>query len=676
MRYLLFLSLILFSSFLNANEEASEVTAVANKCANASRKAGLSKAASKMAHRFIEMTHGKDATRSEGLLVQRYHEGMRTTIYHTASEPLADGSVPLIDPASKAVAIFFHGSGTEKSSGRNFIHNMNSLANEGISCMAMDLPFHGKSKADTLQYKKQEFMKALHKVIAPAKASGKKIILFGHSFGPDIAAEYAKTYPGDVDHIILVSPAPSGSEPHEWMYKNVTEPGMPLVTQGQGTVTDNERGGEWAGSMGAQFNWLKEGIPSSVGVTVMIGSKDEWQNPISHRGLPKWANLIKPTKGSPALGNEKIAQKLGVKPKYDYTDGLEVIKEAIPHADFQIVDDWGHYIFEAEVLEKRRGKETPVNLINKTILDVAGINVDERGMKKEDRSSRLKLRLLYENSATFRDWLTEKGLPQAVKDEKVASNVLQQWDYLQYEVWRDALENMESRYPEYYKSRQYWLARLLKDAPQTKEQMNGTTPDVDTSNLSGPEKRAAKKAKRADTVKEKEEFMRKISSWDLTAIQSDFRRWLSDHEKGSALLDEDPMKPSPPPLSKDIVGKESHFTAGYGPIRKEEFDNLKGPEILNIEEERLSSIAVKRKYKFKDKDREQIVLEVSEKELNEMVEEAFLDATKKNGYIPPLEKWEGVSRGLVFKVIQKYVPAEKRIIISEVAVTGKAPATP
>lgn len=70
-------------------------------------------------------------------------EKYQTEIFFTATaRPNHKGEIPLVDKNAKAVYVFAHGSGTMKSGGRNFIGNMNTLANLGYAAVSIDFPFH------------------------------------------------------------------------------------------------------------------------------------------------------------------------------------------------------------------------------------------------------------------------------------------------------------------------------------------------------------------------------------------------------------------------------------------------------------------------------------------------------------------------------------------------------
>ncbi|NDG28288.1 MAG: alpha/beta fold hydrolase, partial [Proteobacteria bacterium] len=285
--------LLALCAFGTINTSLSLADSSSSDCITLQKQVGIFKTAHRLAQDPVALLKGRDIHISEGLLVKRWDPDLKTTFYHSASEPGPDGTIPLVDPNAKAVALFFHGSGTAKSSGRNFIHNMNYLAQQGISGVAIDLPFHASNRGEERLKNKDEFMKWLKQVVGAVKKSGKPIYLVGHSFGPEVALQYASQFPKDLKGggLFLISGAWGKSPSHEWMYEKVTTPGMEFLG-GNEKVEDNPAGGDWAGKMAEQSDWHMRGISPDVRVKLVVGAKDEWwPPPVEGQPLPRGVKM-------------------------------------------------------------------------------------------------------------------------------------------------------------------------------------------------------------------------------------------------------------------------------------------------------------------------------------------------------------------------------------------------
>ncbi|MCK6597948.1 MAG: hypothetical protein L6Q37_06250, partial [Bdellovibrionaceae bacterium] len=65
-----------------------------------------------------------------------FDPNFQTRIYYSATaKPNQSGEIDVIDNNSKAVVIYFHGSGTENGSGANFNYKGNKLASLGYSSL-------------------------------------------------------------------------------------------------------------------------------------------------------------------------------------------------------------------------------------------------------------------------------------------------------------------------------------------------------------------------------------------------------------------------------------------------------------------------------------------------------------------------------------------------------------
>ncbi len=235
--------------------------------------------------------------------------------------PDSMGRIPLVDPNARAVVIFFHGSGTMKSSGGNFLANMNTLANLGYSSLAFDMPFHMQGPRDTKFNDSRVFMEWVRSIVLEAKKSGRPVFLAGHSFGPDVALEYVARYPKDVEGVVGLSPAGFTKELSKWYDEKTSKMNF------GGAVASNDAGGIWAATMSSQFLWSKGKLadPTVVNpnlkVRILSGNREEYvPAPLSaETGLPSGENT------------------------YDVTVPL---KKVLKNAVVTVEPGIGHYLFE------------------------------------------------------------------------------------------------------------------------------------------------------------------------------------------------------------------------------------------------------------------------------------------------------------------------------------------
>jgi len=595
--FLIFLGFLL-SSFVAANTPCSELH----------KKVGLSLAAERLARDPIALLKGRDTTISEGLLVRRWNDRLKTTFYHTASEPDRLGNMPLVDPDAKAVAIFFHGSGTAKSSGRNFIHNMNWLAQQGISGVAVDLPFHASNKGEARLNNKAEFMKWLREVVAEVKKSGKPVYLVGHSFGPEIALQFASEFPKDLKGggLFLISGAWGKSPSHEWMYENVTTPGMEHIG-GDTKVEDNPAGGDWAGKMAEQSDWHIRGIPSDVRVKLVLGEKDEWWPPHGPEGkkLPRGVNRVIPEGPYPnQMGNEGLVKKLKVEPPHTFDESLKWTQEKIPQIEIDVVEGYGHFIFDSR--DKRGGP-----LLNRLLLDFAGVE-HSKTAEQNKKTARLEARVLLENNQVFRDWIGEKNIPKILGDEKTAERVLSQWKSLEFLAWKEALSKLKETDPEYFEQRKYWISKEVAAMP-------------------------------ADAA----DFFRR--GWNANELLADFKRYREAKDSGQQIkLSADPQRPVLPALSSSLLGEKAQTTPYGGSLLASEFSRGLGEKGAIRNSESLPSGLKKIIYDSAGKEgRIWYALDFdSPEKVEAFLKRAYEKAYEDNGNLPPKDNWSATIDGI------------------------------
>lgn len=368
-----------------------------------------------------------------------------TQIYHSNTGlPNAKGEVPLVDPSAKAVVIFFHGSGTMKSSGANFIGNMNTLTNLGFSSISMDMPFHAQGPRDAKFNNSNYFMEWVRSIVLEAKKSGKPVYLAGHSFGPDVALEYIARYPKDVEGVIGLSPAGFTKVLSKW-YDQYTS-----KMKFGGNVAENDAGGIWAGNMSNQFLWSKSKLPDptlvnpKLRVRLLSGNREEY--------VP-----------APIGGENKTP--IGEN-TYDVTGPL---KKVLHNAVVTIEPGAGHYLFDS--IDKNGH-----NVVLRELLLTLGENpakVDS--MIAEVRAENAKmlspelLRKKYAQDPLFRAWsdLTfgqGKALHLAAQNrDALAQKVLDTYAFSQkqrdVEIFKKILDT-KTEHPEFYEKFKVQIDRM------------------------------------------------------------------------------------------------------------------------------------------------------------------------------------------------------------------------
>lgn len=579
-------------------------------CLALQKKIGVSKTAQRLAQDPISLLKGKDINISEGLLLKTWNPDLKTTFYYSASEPEADGKVPLVDPKAKAVALFFHGSGTAKSSGRNFIHNMNYLAQQGIAGVAIDLPFHASNRGEERLKNKDEFMKWLHQVVGEVKKSGKPLYLVGHSFGPEVALQYASQFPKDLKDggLFLISGAWGKSPSHEWMYETVTTPGMEFLG-GNEKVEDNPAGGDWAGKMAQQSDWHVRGISPDVKVKLVVGAKDEWwPPPVEGKKLPRGVTLVKPLTPYPQqLGNEGLTKKLGVVPEYHFNEAIEWTQNKIPHAEIDVVEGFGHFIFESR--DPRGGP-----LLNRLLMDFAGVEYSKQA-EQNRKTARLEAKLLSENNPVFRNWVGEKNVPTILKDEAIAERTLDQWRVLEFHTWKEVLSSMKDSDPDYYEKRKHWIAKELKEMPSSTD-----------------------------------EFKRR--GWNASELLADLRRYKEEKgESEKSKLAEDPFFPKLPVVSSALIGREAQATPFGGSLLSSEFTlSLEGKgQVVGVEEVVPGLKKIRFDYKGNEGKTWHALDAESPENVRLFLQRAYEEAYRTNGYLAPGDNWESVIDGIRVK---------------------------
>ncbi len=324
-----------------------------------------------------------------------------TRLYYTATGlPDANGRVPMIDPNAEAVVIFVHGSGTSQSGGANFIQNMNRLANIGVAAMSFDLPFHSEGPTKDQFNNADYFMKWVGQIVAIAKASGKPVYMFGHSFGPDVIAEFVNRNPFGVDGIDLVSMASFNRTLDRWQTTHTDK------MKFGGEVPENTMGGIWAAGMSEQFKWNKSGgrnaptlVNPNLKVEILWGDREEY---------------------APAPTGGKSKTPIG-KNTYDLP---AAIRPFFPGANITIASNIGHYIFDHVDANGQ-------NTVMQSVYRMIGFHGDEAEAAKliaqrvSARPYSAQLEFMMATDKIFKSWLISTNQLQLAQALGRASNNVQ-----------------------------------------------------------------------------------------------------------------------------------------------------------------------------------------------------------------------------------------------------------
>lgn len=319
-----------------------------------------------------------------GRIDSKFREDLETRIWFGATGTAnAKGEVPLVDPNAKAVFIFFHGSGTMQSSGKNFFGIMNNLANMGFASVSFDMPFHAEGPIRDQFRNSKFFMDWIDKIVSEAKRSGKPVYLVGHSFGPDVIAEYVTQKPFAVDGALLISPAGFNQTLREWYDTHTSK------MKFGGDVPENSTAGAWAAEVSSQFIWNKNKAkdPSLVNpalkLQLLTGNREEY--------------VPAPTGGS---------NKTPIGPNtYDL---VEAFKKHISRVDAVVEDGIGHYIFN-------HTDKNGSNVVMREILRLGGYDIrkakallDEQGAALNTAPPAEKMAFKYAFDRNFQSWADAK----------------------------------------------------------------------------------------------------------------------------------------------------------------------------------------------------------------------------------------------------------------------------
>lgn len=374
-----------------------------------------------------------------------FSKKLDTQIYHSnTGKPDANGNIPLVDPNAKAVFIFFHGSGTMKSSGGNFISNMNTLSNLGFSSISFDMPFHMQGPRDAKFNDSRVFMEWVRSIVLEAKKSGKPVYLAGHSFGPDVALEYVARYPKDVDGVIALSPAGFTKVLSKWYDKYTSKMNF------GGNVDSNDPGGVWAATMSSQFLWAKGKLadPTVVNprlkVRILSGNREEY--------VP-----------APVGGENKTPIGENI---YDITGPL---KKVLRNAEVTIEPGIGHYLFE---FTDKNGHNV---VLRELLLGVGENPANIKRIIEDVRSENQKLHIpgqlakKYAQDPLFRTWADMTFGPKTVLKmaeqglDSMSQKILDRYNIAQKEretIIFNKILNSKTTHPEFYEKYKVQVDRM------------------------------------------------------------------------------------------------------------------------------------------------------------------------------------------------------------------------
>lgn len=304
-----------------------------------------------------------------------------TRIYYTQTAPPdLNGNPTLIDPLARAVYVFFHGSGTMQSSGKNFYGLMNTLSQLGYAAISADHPFHADGPNKDAFYNVDYYMNWVHQIVQLATKSGKPVYLVGHSFGPDVISEYAYRYPRSIQGIVSLSPAGFNKTLADW-YENYTA----KMSFG-GDVPSNTLAGQWAFQISNQFIWKTGNYPDptiinpNLKVRMLSGNREEY--------VP-----------APVGGSKKTP--IGEN-TYDIGNAYKVFFQ---NATTTIEPGVGHYIFN-------HTDKNGANVVLRELLAIDGKKTSEEynlraetGMLYDNRPSFEKMAAKYMSDRLFQSWV-------------------------------------------------------------------------------------------------------------------------------------------------------------------------------------------------------------------------------------------------------------------------------
>jgi pimeloyl-ACP methyl ester carboxylesterase len=377
-----------------------------------------------------------------------YDNELKTRIFYTnTARPTAEGKIPIVDPEAKALYVYLHGSGTQKAGGENFSYKANALANMGYAVLSLDLPFHKSGSTDPKLVYPKKFNEYLDRLIQKYRVRGQPVYLAGHSFGPELAAEYLRRKPHGVDGAVLISPATYTNALQDYFVK-VTS----MATHFWGDTKPNRVGANWGGIIASLRTWTNPPSEKSpdptienpnLRVRVMSGAWDEYfPGKLDENGEP-------------------------TKEPRDY-DPTPDFKRVMKNAEVTIEPGVGHYIF----LHKDANGH---DVVLRELLAVNGDSIaNEKEMKKEFNSRKFssteQLLQKFSKEPMFRTWMIETrgGEERAQKvfaneNQKEAQTLLNEYQAVQRNRLEQIYQNIrttEQWAPEFFREHEEAIKQL------------------------------------------------------------------------------------------------------------------------------------------------------------------------------------------------------------------------
>lgn len=226
----------------------------------------------------VDLLKGTLAELPNGCVVTRYDPNLQTNLYFTvtATTEIVDGRLGEIPPDAKAIAVWFHGTGTTAANGGNFAEEMGNLTMYGIASVAFDYPYHGRGPCDDALKNTKRFSDWVEKIISRYRSShpDKKIVLVGHSFGPTSILEYLAHYPTGADGAILLSPAGRFTPKMIEYYRTTVMHYLERLYQ-EGGDHLNAAGDLWGDLISAGLTFLERPAPT-IPMLSVVGEHDQW----------------------------------------------------------------------------------------------------------------------------------------------------------------------------------------------------------------------------------------------------------------------------------------------------------------------------------------------------------------------------------------------------------------
>lgn len=334
-----------------------------------------------------------------GLMDTQYLKEFDTRFYYTATaKARPDGTIPMVDPEAKALVIYLHGSGTSKASGANFAGKANALAKMNYAVVSFDLPFHADGTRNPNLAKTEVFSAYLDSIVKHLGNPGQPVYIIGHSFGPDLIAEFATRYPHGMNGAVLMSPGGFDKVTQQWFEEKTV-----YMVKIFGEVEENNEGARWAGLVTSDNIWndlTAEGrkdptqVNKDLRLLLVSGEKEEY------------------------LPGELDAEGIPTDKPRDYDIG-KFFRERFKNIEVNIVPKTGHYIFQAV---DEHGQDIVLSSVLK--LDGVSMKDEAKALKaayqkvQQTRTPIDYLVLRNQKEPFFREWLDREARREGLESGK------------------------------------------------------------------------------------------------------------------------------------------------------------------------------------------------------------------------------------------------------------------